>query len=71
MVGTVKWFNAAKGYGFIAGENETDYFAHFGDIQVEGYKTLTEGQHVNFDVEDREKGPSAVNISAVAAYPMA
>ena len=59
MVGTVKWFNAAKGYGFIAGENETDYFAHFGEIQVEGYKTLKEGQQVSFETEDGPKGPVA------------
>ena len=59
MEGTVKWFNADKGYGFIAGEDQTDYFAHFGEIQVEGYKTLKEGQSVTFEVEDGQKGPAA------------
>ena len=62
MEGTVKWFNAAKGYGFIAGADQTDYFAHFGEIQVEGYKTLKEGQAVQFDVEDGPKGKMAKNI---------
>ena len=62
MEGTVKWFNADKGYGFIAGEDQTDYFAHFGEIQVEGYKTLKEGQPVNFETEDGAKGPVAKNI---------
>ena len=62
MEGTVKWFNADKGYGFIAGKDQTDYFAHFGEIQVEGYKTLKEGQTVNFETEDGQKGPVAKNI---------
>ena len=62
MEGTVKWFNADKGYGFIAGSDQTDYFAHFGEIQVEGYKTLKEGQSVNFETEDGAKGPVAKNI---------
>jgi len=62
MEGTVKWFNADKGYGFIAGADQTDYFAHFGEIQVEGYKTLKEGQAVTFEVEDGPKGPIAKNI---------
>ena len=50
MEGTVKWFNPSKGYGFIQGSDGTDYFAHFQEIQVEGYKTLKEGQSVNFEV---------------------
>jgi len=62
MEGTVKWFNAQKGYGFIAGNNQTDYFAHFGEIQVEGYKTLKEGQTVSFETEDGPKGPVAKKI---------
>ena len=65
MEGTVKWFNADKGYGFIAGADQTDYFAHFGEIKVEGYKKLTEGQSVTFDVEDGPKGPAATNIVEV------
>ena len=65
MEGTVKWFNADKGYGFIAGADQTDYFAHFGEIKVEGQKKLTEGQSVTFDVEDGPKGPAATNIVEV------
>ena len=66
MEGTVKWFNASKGYGFIEGEDGTDYFAHFGEIQSEGFKTLKEGQPVTFEVADGEKGPVAKNIVAVS-----
>ena len=62
MEGTVKWFNSTKGYGFIAGSDNTDYFAHFGEIQVEGYKTLKEGQQVSFETEDGPKGPVAKRI---------
>jgi len=65
MEGTVKWFNAEKGYGFIAGSDQTDYFAHFGEIQTEGYKKLTEGQAVTFEGEDGTKGPVAKNIVEV------
>ena len=64
MKGTVKWFNPSKGYGFIVGEDGTDYFAHFGEIQSEGFKTLKEGQSVTFEVADGEKGPAAKNIVA-------
>tara|TARA_B100000287_G_C20458336_1_gene712287 strand:- start:26 stop:223 length:198 start_codon:yes stop_codon:yes gene_type:complete len=63
MEGTVKWFNAAKGYGFIQGSDGTDYFAHFQEIQVEGYKTLKEGQSVTFEVGEGDKGPVAKNIA--------
>jgi len=62
MEGTVKWFNSDKGYGFIAGEDQTDYFAHYGEIQVEGYKKLTDGQLVQFDGADGPKGKVATNI---------
>jgi len=65
MEGTVKWFNADKGYGFIAGSDQSDYFAHFGEIQSEGYKTLKEGQTVSFEVEDGPKGPAAKTIVVV------
>ena len=65
MEGTVKWFNADKGYGFIAGADQTDYFAHFGEIKVDGYKTLKENQTVSFDVEDGPKGKMAKNIIEV------
>jgi|TARA_B110000263_G_scaffold82449_1_gene72139 CspA family cold shock protein len=66
MEGTVKWFNASKGYGFIEGEDGTDYFAHFGEIQTEGFKTLKDGQSVTFEVADGEKGPVAKNIVVAA-----
>ena len=62
MKGTVKWFNAEKGYGFITGEDGVDYFAHYSQIQVEGYKSLDQGQTVSFDVVDGPKGPNAANI---------
>tara|TARA_R110000824_G_C15110884_1_gene667121 strand:+ start:136 stop:333 length:198 start_codon:yes stop_codon:yes gene_type:complete len=65
MEGTVKWFNADKGYGFIVGQDQTDYFAHFGEIKVDGYKTLKEGQVVTFETEDGQKGPLAKNIVEV------
>ncbi|KHO13746.1 csp2 protein product [Latilactobacillus curvatus] len=60
--GTVKWFNADKGFGFITGEDGKDVFAHFSAIQGDGYKSLDEGQAVSFDVEDSDRGPQATNI---------
>lgn len=60
--GTVKWFNADKGFGFITGEDGKDVFAHFSAIQGEGFKTLEEGQAVSFDVEEGQRGLQAVNI---------
>jgi cold shock protein len=65
MNGTVKWFNAQKGFGFITGEDGKDVFAHFSQIKSEGYKTLEEGQKVTFDVVEGPKGPQAENIKAV------
>jgi CspA family cold shock protein len=62
--GTVKWFNEAKGFGFIEQENGPDVFAHFRQIQGDGFKTLTEGQRVTFDVTQGQKGPQAENIVA-------
>ena len=62
MKGTVKWFNAGKGYGFITGEDGVDYFAHFSQIQAEGYRSLEQGQSVSFEVSDGPKGPNANNI---------
>jgi CspA family cold shock protein len=62
-VGTVKWFNASKGYGFIQrGDSQPDVFVHFSAIQSEGYKTLDEGQQVEFSVEQGQKGLQAVNV---------
>ncbi|MBQ2082695.1 MAG: cold-shock protein [Lachnospiraceae bacterium] len=61
--GTVKWFNAQKGYGFITDENGSDIFVHFSGLQMEGYKTIDEGQKVEFEVIDGPKGPQAVNVT--------
>ena len=63
--GTVKWFNGTKGYGFITGEDEKDYFVHFSAINVDGFKTLDEGQAVTFDIENGQKGPQASNVTPV------
>ena len=63
--GTVKWFNAEKGYGFISIEGEDDVFVHFSAIQTDGFKTLDEGQEVQFDVVQGAKGPQASNVSRV------
>ena len=63
MTGTVKWFNGEKGFGFITGEDGNDVFVHFSQINVDGFKTLEEGQNVTFDVVDGEKGPQAENVS--------
>ena len=62
MTGKVKWFNAEKGFGFITDENGKDIFAHFSQIQKDGYKTLEEGEEVSFDVVEGQKGPQAANI---------
>ena len=62
MKGTVKWFNSQKGYGFIVGEDGKDVFVHFSAIQVDGYKTLEEGQSVEFEIEQSPRGPQAVNV---------
>lgn len=63
--GTVKWFNADKGFGFITGEDGKDVFAHFSAIQSDGFKSLEDGEKVTFDVEDSDRGPQAVNINKV------
>lgn len=60
--GTVKWFNAEKGYGFISQESGDDVFVHFSAIQGDGFKSLSEGQHVTFDVEEGERGLQAANV---------
>lgn len=62
MKGTVKWFNKEKGYGFITGEDGKDVFAHYSQIQKEGYKELLEGQNVSFDLTEGQKGQQAANI---------
>src|SRR5215467_15337720 len=63
--GTVKWFNADKGYGFIAVEGGQDVFVHFSAITGDGYRSLEEGQKVEFDVTQGQKGPQAENVMAV------
>lgn len=60
--GTVKWFNASKGFGFIARENGDDVFVHFSDIEDEGFKSLAEGEEVEFEVVDSPKGPKAAHV---------
>ncbi|KYH35990.1 cold shock protein CspB [Clostridium tepidiprofundi DSM 19306] len=60
--GTVKWFNNQKGYGFITVEGGEDVFVHFSAIQDEGFKTLEEGQKVQFDIVEGERGPQAANV---------
>jgi len=62
MNGTVKWFNSEKGFGFITGEDGNDVFAHFSQIEVDGYKSLEEGQQVSFEVAQGPKGPQAEQI---------
>jgi CspA family cold shock protein len=62
MQGKVKWFNAEKGYGFIEREDGGDVFVHFSAIQAEGFKTLEEGQMVEFDIVDGARGPQASNV---------
>jgi CspA family cold shock protein len=63
--GTVKWFNEAKGFGFIEQTEGPDVFVHFSAITAEGFKTLDEGQRVTFDVEDGPKGPQASNVTSL------
>ena len=63
--GTVKWFNPEKGYGFISQEGGEDLFVHWSEIQMDGYKTLDEGQAVEFDIVEGEKGPQAVNVTKI------
>lgn len=63
--GTVKWFNERKGYGFIEQEDGTDVFVHFSAINSDGFKTLNEGDRVTFEVEQGQKGPSAVSVKVV------
>jgi len=60
--GTVKWFNDDKGFGFIEQEDGEDVFAHYSEIIGDGYKSLSEGQEVTFDLEQGEKGPKALNV---------
>jgi CspA family cold shock protein len=63
--GTVKWFNDAKGYGFIARDDGEDVFVHYSSIEGEGYRTLVEGAEVEFEIEETPKGPRAVGVVVV------
>ncbi len=63
--GTVKWFNADKGYGFIAVDGGRDVFVHFSAIKMDGYRSLAEGQRVEFDIEQSDRGPQASSVRAV------
>ncbi len=63
--GTVKWFNAEKGFGFISVDGEDDVFVHYSAIQTEGFKTLEEGHAVEFEVVDGAKGPQASNVNRI------
>lgn len=65
MRGKVKWFNDSKGYGFIAPESGGEVFVHFSSIQMEGFKTLHEGEDVDFEVETRDRGVHARNVIRV------
>jgi CspA family cold shock protein len=60
--GTVKWFNEKKGYGFLSQENGNDVFVHYTSIKSDGFKTLKEGDAVEFEVQDGPKGPQAINV---------
>ncbi|AIF42349.1 MULTISPECIES: cold shock domain-containing protein [Bacillaceae] len=62
MTGKVKWFNAEKGFGFIEREDGDDVFVHFSAIQAEGFKTLEEGQDVEFEIVEGNRGPQAANV---------
>lgn len=65
IIGTVKWFNAAKGYGFIGYESGEDVFVHFTSIQTDGYRRLEKGQQVEFSVEEGSRGLQAANVVSI------
>jgi CspA family cold shock protein len=63
--GTIKWFNEKKGYGFIQQDNGQDIFVHYSSIEGDGFKTLSEGQRVKFEIEEGEKGPKAIHVTKI------
>ncbi|MGE5249371.1 MAG: cold-shock protein [Bacteroidota bacterium] len=65
VIGTVKWFNGSKGYGFIAREGGPDVFVHYSAIEGDGFRNLNEGQMVEFTIEQGPKGPQAANVRAI------
>ena len=65
VVGTIKWFNEKKGFGFVQQDGGPDVFVHFSSILGDGFKTLAEGDRVQFEVEDGAKGPKAVNVKKI------
>ena len=64
--GTVKWFNDSKGYGFVTAEDGTEAFVHHADIQGEGFKSLAEGEPVEFELTEGPKGPKAINVRKIS-----
>ncbi len=64
--GQVKWFNETKGFGFLEQENGPDVFVHFSSIKADGFKTLAEGQRVQFEIQDGQKGPQAANVELIS-----
>ena len=64
--GTVKWFNAKKGYGFILSEDEKEVFVHFSALNMDGFKELKDGEKVEYEIVDGDKGPQAANVSRLA-----
>lgn len=65
MKGTVKWFDASKGYGFITAEDGKEVFVHYSAIQIDGYKTLAEGDEVEFEIKTSDRGEQADNVSKI------
>lgn len=65
MKGKVKWFSNRKGYGFISMDDGSDVFVHYTGLLMDGYKTLEEGQDVEFEIQDGEKGPQAINVTKI------